>query len=323
MNNCEIIKDLLPLYVDDLTSQETNKFIETHIDSCESCKEEFDRMQKFQPTDNSDLKAIDYMKKVNKRNRRILIFAILGLLLGIFIVPNLIPRQVKNLEEVNYSMYFDIEKGQLLVNARDPQAGIKLDMEEDNGVAYFTVKKTPKDWFYPNTIMKEFGRDGDVRRVELNGDLVYESGRYYDQDQYTMLSKKVDSINDKEGLDKLFSYLKLERFGQYSYRALNEEGENIIEFTFTGGQSDPGLTITGSDLKTSIRTIYALVGDVDKIKISSPYIGSQNEPEVIDGRSHLGRGDSSMFEVKKVEDIRGIYDLREVLKNIQDIYDNE
>jgi len=37
-NKCEIIKDLLPLYVDDLCSEESKKLIESHIESCESCK---------------------------------------------------------------------------------------------------------------------------------------------------------------------------------------------------------------------------------------------------------------------------------------------
>lgn len=38
--NCNIIKDLLPLYVDDLVSDDTRIFIEEHLSTCEECRKE-------------------------------------------------------------------------------------------------------------------------------------------------------------------------------------------------------------------------------------------------------------------------------------------
>ncbi len=34
---CEIIKDLIPLYADDLTSEASNRLIKNHLYSCEEC----------------------------------------------------------------------------------------------------------------------------------------------------------------------------------------------------------------------------------------------------------------------------------------------
>lgn len=34
---CEIIRDLLPSYIDELTSDESNKEIEKHIKTCNCC----------------------------------------------------------------------------------------------------------------------------------------------------------------------------------------------------------------------------------------------------------------------------------------------
>ena len=42
---CEIIRDLLPSYVDGLTSEVTNEAICEHIKSCDACKETLHRMQ--------------------------------------------------------------------------------------------------------------------------------------------------------------------------------------------------------------------------------------------------------------------------------------
>ena len=39
--SCNIIKDLLPIYVDEISSKETNHCIKEHLEECESCKKEY------------------------------------------------------------------------------------------------------------------------------------------------------------------------------------------------------------------------------------------------------------------------------------------
>ncbi len=36
---CKVIQDLLPLYIDGLTSEESNKEIEKHLKTCKECSE--------------------------------------------------------------------------------------------------------------------------------------------------------------------------------------------------------------------------------------------------------------------------------------------
>lgn len=35
---CKIVGNLLPLYVDDLTSPETNQYVEAHLTTCGACQ---------------------------------------------------------------------------------------------------------------------------------------------------------------------------------------------------------------------------------------------------------------------------------------------
>ena len=35
---CEVVRDLLPSYVDGLTSETTNGMLEAHLDSCPGCR---------------------------------------------------------------------------------------------------------------------------------------------------------------------------------------------------------------------------------------------------------------------------------------------
>lgn len=62
--SCEIIKDLLPLYYDDVCSKETRALVEEHILECVTCKEELSKISKefdysqVKPDDSKPIKAI-------------------------------------------------------------------------------------------------------------------------------------------------------------------------------------------------------------------------------------------------------------------------
>lgn len=83
---CELIKDLLPNYVEKLTSEETNKYIEEHLNNCEECKKTFDNMsQDIKKEKKLSKKEIDYLKKYRNKIRNFKIFFI-GILLIIIAV---------------------------------------------------------------------------------------------------------------------------------------------------------------------------------------------------------------------------------------------
>ncbi|WP_414053386.1 zf-HC2 domain-containing protein [Macrococcus equi] len=81
--NHSIFQDLLPNYIDGLTSEETNMLMEEHMNQCESCrafylmmKEESAEMNEV--INNNEVREFDAFKKVKKSNTRKIIWAILG-----------------------------------------------------------------------------------------------------------------------------------------------------------------------------------------------------------------------------------------------------
>ena len=38
--SCNVIKDILPLYLDDVVSQDTREMVEEHLESCDACRKE-------------------------------------------------------------------------------------------------------------------------------------------------------------------------------------------------------------------------------------------------------------------------------------------
>ena len=115
MNNnidCRIIQDLLPSYVDGLTSEYTNQAVEEHVKSCEPCSQMLQRMQEPEKRGESAEKEVDYMKKVRKKMSRMVAVSIisigmflLGILACFMIYERVVPKNYQDVfvnEEVNY-----------------------------------------------------------------------------------------------------------------------------------------------------------------------------------------------------------------------------
>lgn len=77
---CEVIRDLLPSYIDKICSEESKEIIEEHILECNHCNKLIEKMKKTEIISSKiDEKEIDYMKKIKKHiiNKSLLNFALL------------------------------------------------------------------------------------------------------------------------------------------------------------------------------------------------------------------------------------------------------
>ncbi|MGN0135302.1 zf-HC2 domain-containing protein, partial [Anaerotignum sp.] len=122
---CEIIRDLLPSYMDGLTSEESNMEIETHMEGCELCSEILQQMRKeMEAKEGKDKRKINPFRKFNRRMRGAVAGAVavcicLGGLgykafgQGFSIDPNEITMDVR-LDGDMLCLDFALEKGNLM-----------------------------------------------------------------------------------------------------------------------------------------------------------------------------------------------------------------
>ena len=75
-NECSIVKDLLPSYIDRLTSKESNIFIENHLSNCIECKEEMDFMKKDNENKEEEKEYINFAKKTQSKFKALKIIAV-------------------------------------------------------------------------------------------------------------------------------------------------------------------------------------------------------------------------------------------------------
>lgn len=88
MEKCKIVRDLFPSYIDELTNEDTNKYIEEHIKECEECKEELENMKKELESDTTqkNSKEVKYIKKFSNKMKILRTILLVILLIFIFSV---------------------------------------------------------------------------------------------------------------------------------------------------------------------------------------------------------------------------------------------
>ena len=87
-NECNIIRDILPLHIDKIVSEDTISFVEEHLEKCAACRTELEKMKTPNaleqatfdaPTD--DEKPLQIFAKKWNRKKRIVISAFAAILL--------------------------------------------------------------------------------------------------------------------------------------------------------------------------------------------------------------------------------------------------
>ena len=95
MNKCEIIKDLLPLYEENLLSEESKTFVEDHLKTCPECK---NLLKEDIEIENKNTKPLDFVEKRIKKETRYFTLAVISLIgsILIFIISYLnTPRHIE------------------------------------------------------------------------------------------------------------------------------------------------------------------------------------------------------------------------------------
>lgn len=138
MNNCQIIKDLLPLYKEELLSEESKTFVENHLKTCPECENLLkDQIQ----IEIKETKPLDFVEKRIKKESRYFTLAVLALIgsILIFIISYLnTPRHFEHEKDL-YKVYKS--KDIYTVEFSDKVSGIDyIDTEDAIYLDAYTTK---------------------------------------------------------------------------------------------------------------------------------------------------------------------------------------
>lgn len=162
---CNVIRDILPLYAENMVSEDTRKIVEEHINNCDKCKKELEDMKTSIDlpidTDMTPLKKIK--ASIRKKKLQAVIFtamltiAIITAVIGFLTVPRFIPYQEGLIS------FMEKDNGMIIVVFNDEVTGYNISSypsETDDGLVYHI---TTWDSIWNRNIMKK-----SVNNIVLN-----------------------------------------------------------------------------------------------------------------------------------------------------------
>ena len=139
-NNCKIIQDLLPNYIENLTSKETNEYVESHIEQYKECQKALEIMKKgIENEQKKSFKQIDYLKKYKCKMRFFKsILLIIAILIIIFLGVKLY-KWCLLLKLFNHNVNYDLGNNYRIIQ-KDANTGDVTERLYKDGISFIKFK---------------------------------------------------------------------------------------------------------------------------------------------------------------------------------------
>ena len=233
---CGVARDLMPLVADDVASEESKALVSEHMEGCEICRAYYEGMTgalekaMVQPEDTNFIRFCRRMEKRFKMKRTIIIFTIIGILIGGL---------------CGAAFYYETRNYQIEIPQEDAKA--QMFVEEDGDVSFCIEMANGRSWY---GIIHEEMRDGiyyltpykptftfmnkgygdGIHEVPAL-DLVWENnGLFYRVDEWDMFYNEETGAYE-EHLNERLIPVEYVRWGDRdSYTTLYEKGEILPDY---------------------------------------------------------------------------------------------
>jgi len=182
---CEVVRDLFPSYIDELTNEVTNHMIEEHLKECETCRKVLSFMKdtEAEPVEDvNDKEEIDFLRKARKSNRKKIIVAVvaaLAMLLLIIIISNCFFGTAISSEYV--ACQLDVKGNVLMVNGALMDSRYRISdvefTEEEGGIVTISFKSVRANPFYENSMEQIYIADAPIMEVRLGDRILWADGK--------------------------------------------------------------------------------------------------------------------------------------------------
>ncbi len=149
--SCNVIQDLLPLYIDKITSKESNQLIEEHLSECEKCKQELELLNSKEPTPlikSEELIPLKMMKNnIYNRKRKAVILISMIVFLVMFAIFSYLTKPIYSTYEKSGIMVNKNEKYEMYANFTGDITAYKIDRYvSENGKNVVEIEAWTSIW---------------------------------------------------------------------------------------------------------------------------------------------------------------------------------
>lgn len=222
--SCEVVRDLLPSYLDGVASNVSKDAVERHMDECPDCRETLRRMKEPEETALTEEKEIDFLKKVRRQSSRkvttivsVVVLLVLAVMLGIMYKG--VPADPGSLAAV-----VTVRDKTVRLTGTFFDGGMDLarasTIQDESGAVEIKIYVTPLRPVHQNQngdFTWEYPVARDVTSVTVNGLVLWENGESIDWLTAKLYEAKNPYVGDMSANANIASLLRVSnRVGSFT-----------------------------------------------------------------------------------------------------------
>lgn len=271
---CEMVQDLLPLFIDELTSEETNKEINKHIEECDECKKHYYNLkqtilwEKEKELKNAG-KEINYLKKIRRNNNNRLFLGILSALLIIIALVGAkfyiigYPVDSYELTYINADEN-QVSFGGIFFNPSDTYKGYKIKIEDNGRKEVILYARKKSLWSQDNVFNLNINLNDIKAELNIKGNTINPGGTVITKLANDLYNAKNQYIGNMSSNGKIASILEIAKTVGNFKNSL-ETTKEPYGWTLEFQKSISNSAIFEEKMKNFSCVLIALIGNLGEV----------------------------------------------------------
>lgn len=275
---CDLIQDLMPLYIDGLTSEVTGAQIQEHLQICADCRKKYEMMvQSITATEGEkkieEQKEIDYLKKVKKSSRKKLfigfVSALVILLFAFCLKVFIIGYEANGYTVTNVNRVID--HSSVLVEGtfdgtKSVYKGYKLKTLSDGTQKVIIYGCLPSPWQKQSTFSFEIPYKSIKKELDIYGATVNKHGAFVSVLANKLYKAWNPYVGDMPANEKISQILGIRSaLGDYKNELQAKKEPYCWTFHFKEKIPDTDVNNFDEKMKTYACLLIASIGNLDKV----------------------------------------------------------
>ena len=270
---CGVVRDLLPSYVEGLTSPESNAAVERHLSGCPECAQLRTALAGApEQAAPEDAKEVDYLKKVKRRGWRrvaaavavtVLLFAV-GVAAKLFLIGTPIQTQ-----GMSWVISTDVP-GQLDIRVYSIWSGTACRQweteQEPEGIVRVTCRQVlPSPLSNSGDYRAVLNTEG-VNAVYLGDQLIWQGGVEISPQIDRIYQAQTPYVGDAPAVGQVLSAGRFDWIGDYTIELQTSAQPYRLTLNFSAPHTPGGIRLSETGLYQDMAAVLAIIGNLDEIE---------------------------------------------------------
>ena len=270
---CGVVRDLLPSYVEGLTSPESNTAVERHLSECPDCAQLRTALAGAPKlAAPEDAKEVDYLKKVKRRGWRrvaaavavtVLLFAV-GVAAKLFLIGTPIQTQ-----GMSWVISTDVP-GQLDIRVYSIWSGTACRQweteQEPEGIVRVTCRQVlPSPLSNSGDYRAVLNTEG-VNAVYLGDQLIWQGGVEISPQIDRIYQAQTLYVGNAPAVGQVLSAGRFDWIGDYTIELQTSTQPYRLTLNFSAPHTPGGIRLSETGLYQDMAAVLAIIGNLDEIE---------------------------------------------------------